>query len=156
MLGSPYLYDRKTFSYIEHNQYHLFKEGIDYLVHSHSFKNDRSLGTTQQPKRVVNASRNLALMSRQCKEENNPKHENEVSFHYNAPIMVDSVPMVKNKHDVGTLSFKCSILIFNFLLINNIYLVLTILNVDLVEKGINVVNNVSAVLIFIMISNKAM
>ena len=52
----------------------LFKEGIEYIVHSHSFTNDRSLGTTQQPKRVVNASRNLALMSMQFKEENNPKH----------------------------------------------------------------------------------
>ena len=79
--GSPYLYDRKVIFYREHNQYHLFKEGIEYIVHSHSFKNDKSLGTTQQLKRVVNACRNLALMSIQCKEENNPKHEEEVSFH---------------------------------------------------------------------------
>ena len=90
VLGSPYLYDRNTILYREHNKYHLFKEIIEYIVHSHSFKNDRSLGTTQQPKRVVNASRNLALMSRKCKEENNPKHENEVSFHYNTPVMVNN------------------------------------------------------------------
>ena len=65
VLGSPYLYDRKEIFYREHNQYHLFKEGIEYIVHSHSYKNDKSLGTTQQLKRVVNASRNLALMSMQ-------------------------------------------------------------------------------------------
>ena len=47
----------------------MFKEGIEYIVHSHSFKNDTSLGTTQQLKMVVNASQNLALMFVQCKED---------------------------------------------------------------------------------------
>ena len=66
--------------------------------------------------------------------------------------MVDSVPMIKQKHDMGTISFICSILIFIFLLINNVWLVSTILNVNLVENGINVLNNVNAMLIVIMIS----
>ena len=59
VLGIPYLYD----FYREHNQYRLFKDGIEYIVHSHSFKNYISLGTTQQLKMVVNASRNLVIMS---------------------------------------------------------------------------------------------
>ena len=80
LLGSPYLYDRKAIFYREHNQYHLFKKGIEYIVHSYSLKNDRSLGTTQELKMVVNASQNLPLMYMQCKEEKNPKHEKEVSF----------------------------------------------------------------------------
>ena len=95
VLGSPYLYDRKAIFYREHNQCYLFKEGIEYIVHSHTFKNDKSLGTTQQLKGVVNAIRSLTLMSMQCKEKKNPKNEKEVKFHYNAPIMVDSVSMVK-------------------------------------------------------------
>ena len=86
----------------------------------------------------------------QFKEEKKPKHEKEVSLHHNEPIMVDSVSMVKHNHDMGTISFICSILIFIFLLFNSIWLVLTILNEDLVEKGINILNNVSAVLIVIM------
>ena len=57
------------------------------------------MGTTQQLKMVVNASRNLALMSMQCKEKNNHKHEKEVAFHYNALVMVDSLSMVKSQHD---------------------------------------------------------
>ena len=125
----------------------MFKEGIEYIVHSHSFKNDRSLGATQQLKRVVNASQNLALMSMSYKEKKNPKHEKEVSFHYNELVMVDGVFMVKNKHDMGTISFKCSILIFIFPLINSIWLVPTMLNDDLIENEINVLNNVSAMLI---------
>ena len=120
-------------------------------MHSHIIKNDISLGTTQQLKRVVNASQNLALMSMQCKEKKNPKHKKEVSFHYNAPILVDSFPMVKHKHDVGTISSICSMLIFNLLLINNIWLVPTMLNEDFVEKRINVLKNISAMLIVIML-----
>ena len=101
---------------------------------------------------VVNASRNLALMCIQFKEEKNPKHEKEVSLHHNTHIMLNSVPMVKHKHDMGTIYFICSILIFNFLLINSVLLVLTILNVNLVENGINVLNNVSVMLIVVMLS----
>ena len=92
VLGSLYLYDQKAIFYREHNQYHLFKEGIEYIVHSHLIKNDISFGTTQQLKMVVNAGRNLTLMSVQFKEEKNPKHEREVPFYDNAPIMVDSLP----------------------------------------------------------------
>ena len=67
--------------------------------------------------------------------------------------MVDSVSMVKNQHDMGTISFKCTILIFNFLLINNLWFVLTNLNENLIEKGINVLNNVNAMLIVVMLSH---
>ena len=112
------------------------------------------MGTTQQLKRVVNASRNLALMSMQCKEKRNPKHEKEVSFHYNAHILVDSVPMVKHKHYMGRISFIYSILILNLLLITSIWFVPTILNEDFVEKGINVLNYVSALLIVVMLIQK--
>ena len=132
VLGIPYIYDRKKIFYREHNQYDLLNEIIEYIIHSHSFKNDKSWGTTQQLKRVVNASWNLTLMSMQFKEEKNPKHEKEVSLHHNAPIMVDSVSMVKHNHDMGTISFICSILIFIFLLFSSIWLVPTILNEFLV------------------------
>ena len=60
--------------------------------------------------------------------------------------------MVKSQHDMGTISFKCSMLVFNLLLISSIWFVSTILNEDFVEKGINVLNNVSAMLIVVMLS----
>jgi hypothetical protein len=151
VLGSPYLYDQKVIFYREHNQYHLFKEGIEYIVHSHSFKNEKSLGTTQQLKRVVNASRNLALMSIQCKEEKNPKHEKEVSNHYDAPVLVDSV-LDKSQHGMGTISFTCSMFIFGLLLISSMWLGPTMLNEDVIKNVIDVLNNVSAVLIFVLLS----
>ena len=32
VLGSPYLYDRKTIFYHHENKYHLFKDGVEYTV----------------------------------------------------------------------------------------------------------------------------
>ena len=121
-------------------------------MHSHSFKNDKSLGTTQQLKMVVNASQNLALMSIQCKEEKKPKHEKEVSFHYNAPVLVDSVSMVKSQHGSGTISLTCSMFIFSLLLIRSMWLGPTMLNEDVIKNVIDVLNNVSEVLIVVLLS----
>jgi len=38
VLGSPYLYDIKAIFYRKANQYHLFKKGVEYVVHSHHTK----------------------------------------------------------------------------------------------------------------------
>jgi hypothetical protein len=38
VLGIPYLYDRKEIFYREHNQYHLIKEGNEYVVHANNLK----------------------------------------------------------------------------------------------------------------------
>jgi hypothetical protein len=43
VLGSPYLYDRKTIFYRENNQYHLTKVGQEYVVHAHHLKTYKTL-----------------------------------------------------------------------------------------------------------------
>jgi hypothetical protein len=150
VLGSPYLYDRKAIFYREQNQYHLFKEGIEYIVHSHSIKSNRSFVTTGQLKMVVNASKNLTLVSVKSKEESNPKHEMEVSMHRNT--MMNIVPVWKEKHDVGAFSFTSlySVLLFSFLLFSSIWLIAAAVNVDVIVNGINVLNNISAVVIILV------
>jgi hypothetical protein len=35
VLGSPYLYDRKAIFYMEHNMYHIFKDGTEFVVRAH-------------------------------------------------------------------------------------------------------------------------
>lgn len=50
VLGSLYLYDGKTIFFREQNQYHLFKEGIEYIVHSHPIKTGRLFVTMEQLK----------------------------------------------------------------------------------------------------------
>ena len=63
VLGSPYLYDRKAIFYREHNKYHLFKNGIEYIIRAHRMKNGGSIVNTGHLKMIVNASSKLTLMS---------------------------------------------------------------------------------------------
>lgn len=134
----------------------MFKEGLEYIVHSHPIKNDRSFMTMGQLKRVVNASKNLSLISVQYTKECNLKHEREMLLHKNInDPMNEVIPLIKNKHDVGAF-FSNSIylvLLLSFILFNNVCLVATIVNVDVVENMNNVLNNVSAVLIIIAVSH---
>ena len=53
----------KAIFYREKNHYHLFKDGIQYIVHSHRLKTNRSFANIGQLKRVINASKELTLMS---------------------------------------------------------------------------------------------
>jgi hypothetical protein len=69
VLGSPYLFDRKTIFYHEENKYHLFKDGIEFLVRAHRIKTNVSLVSIGQTKRLVNASKNFVLMMVKQKEE---------------------------------------------------------------------------------------
>ena len=36
VLGGPYLYDRKSIFHRHENKYHLFKNGVEYIVRAHS------------------------------------------------------------------------------------------------------------------------
>jgi hypothetical protein len=56
VLGSPYLYDRKAIFFKEQNQYHLTKEGTEYVVHTHHIKANQSLLTMEQLKKASYAS----------------------------------------------------------------------------------------------------
>ena len=46
VLGSPYLYDRKIVFYREHNKYHLFKNGIEFIMRAHRMKTNLKVVTT--------------------------------------------------------------------------------------------------------------
>ena len=63
MLGSPYLFDRKSIFFREHNMYHFFKNGIKYIVRAHKMKNGLSMIATGQMKMLVNASKCLCFMT---------------------------------------------------------------------------------------------
>lgn len=43
MLGSPYHYNRKAVFYMEENKYHLFKDGVEFIVRAHHIKTNTSL-----------------------------------------------------------------------------------------------------------------
>jgi hypothetical protein len=55
VIRSPYLYDRKEIFYREQNQYHLIKEGKEYVVHAHHLKENQSLQTMKQLRKASHA-----------------------------------------------------------------------------------------------------
>jgi hypothetical protein len=74
MLGSPYLYDRKAIFHHHENKYHLFKNGVEYIVRAHTKKMNLSLVNAGQMKRLVNASKNFVFLMIKPKDD----IENEV------------------------------------------------------------------------------
>ena len=62
VLGSPYLYGRKTIFYGAENKYQLTKDGIEYIVRAHKLKDNYSLINSGQIKRIVNSSKQFLLM----------------------------------------------------------------------------------------------
>jgi hypothetical protein len=63
ILGFPYLYDIKSIFFREENMYHLIKDVIEYILRSHHMKSDLSLVTKGKLKRIVNARKDVSLMS---------------------------------------------------------------------------------------------
>ena len=52
VLDSPYLYDHKEIFYKANNQYHLTKEGQEYVVHAHHAKANKTLQTMEQLRKL--------------------------------------------------------------------------------------------------------
>jgi hypothetical protein len=69
VLGSPYLYDRKAIFYHRENKYHLFKDGIEFIVRAHTKKMNLSIINAGQMKRLVNASKNFVLLMIKPKDD---------------------------------------------------------------------------------------
>jgi hypothetical protein len=62
VLGSPYLYDRRAIFHRHENKYHLFKNGVEYIVRAQTKKLNLSLVNAGQMKILVNASKNFVLL----------------------------------------------------------------------------------------------
>lgn len=62
VLGSPYLYDWKSVFYHHENKYHLFKDGVEYIVRACRKKLNISLVNAGEAKRLVNSSKSLVLL----------------------------------------------------------------------------------------------
>jgi hypothetical protein len=69
VFGSPYLYDSRSIFHRHENKYHLFKNGVVYIVRAHTKKMNLSLTNVGQMKRLVNASRNLVILMTKPKDD---------------------------------------------------------------------------------------
>jgi hypothetical protein len=94
VLGSPYLYDRKAIFHRHENKYHLFKNGVEYIVRAHTKKMNLSLVNAGQMKRLVNDSKNFVLLMIKPKDD----IENEVFQGCDAKLKSDLYEVV-NQYD---------------------------------------------------------
>jgi hypothetical protein len=62
VLGSPYLYDRKTIFFHHENKYHLTKGGVEYFVRAHIMRVNTTLVSAGQMKRLINTNKIYVLM----------------------------------------------------------------------------------------------
>jgi hypothetical protein len=62
VLGSPYLYDRKTVLFRHEKQYHLPKGGVEYIVRSQNMRVNTTLVSAGQMKRLINTNKSYVLM----------------------------------------------------------------------------------------------
>lgn len=62
ILGGPYLYERKSIFHRHESKYHILKNGLEYIVISHSKKTNVSIINVGQMKILVNLSKNLVLL----------------------------------------------------------------------------------------------
>jgi ABC-type Na+ efflux pump permease subunit len=94
LLGNPYLYDRKAIFYREHNQYHLIKEGDEYVVHAHHLKSIQSLQTMEQLRKAAYASNTPIILPTQAIDL---KHEHEmvVEWKFNHTLLQDKIMSCK-------------------------------------------------------------
>jgi hypothetical protein len=62
VLGSPYLYDRKTVFICHENKYHLTKGGVKYIVRANNMRVNTTLVSAGKMKRLINTNKIYALM----------------------------------------------------------------------------------------------
>jgi hypothetical protein len=101
--GIPYLYDHKAIFYKEHNQYHLFKKGNEYVVHVHHIKENQSLLTMEQLKKASYESNKPIIVP---SKEVDLKHEHEmvIGWEFNHTLLQDKLMSCNHIKHIGSLS----------------------------------------------------
>ena len=73
VLGSPYIYDWKAVFHRHENKYHLFKDGIEYIVRAHTKNSSLSLIHAREMKRIVKCKSEFNIVdekTKRCFESN--------------------------------------------------------------------------------------
>jgi hypothetical protein len=142
VLGSPYLYDRKAIFYREQNKYHIFKDGIEFIVRAHQIKTNLIVVTTGHVNMLVNVSIHDLDIQLMVEIKTGP--------------LVDVVHVKKGKYVDGSFSFASiySVFLFSLLLISGVWLATSKMNGGVCEfKGmVNLVTIVVSFFIIIVMS----
>jgi hypothetical protein len=146
VLGNPYLYDLKAIFYGEQNQYHLTKEGNEYVVHDHHIKANQSLQTMEQLKKEAYASNTPIIVPSKVVDL---KHEHEmvVEWKINHTLLQDKLMLCKNIKHIS--SFAVIFLMLSLLMFST-WMVVASVRCERVQVANNILSVVMVVLQLIM------
>jgi hypothetical protein len=146
VLRNPYLYDRKAIFYREENQYHLTKAGQEYMVHTHHLKENKSLQTMKQLRKVAKESNTSIIVSNQVI---NLKQEQEMVLEWkiNHTFLQDKLMLCKYyKHII---SFAVIFFMLSLLMLSTWMIVASII-CDRVQMANNMLSVIMIVLQLIL------
>jgi hypothetical protein len=146
VLGSPYLYDHKPIFYREHNQYHLIKEGNEYVVHAHHLKENQSLQTMEQLRKATHATNTPIIVPNQAIDL---KHEHEmiVEWKFNNTFLQDKPMSCKYYKHIS--SFAVIFMMLSLLMFST-WMVVSPVRCDRVQVANNMLSLVMVVLQLIL------
>jgi hypothetical protein len=147
VLGSPYLYDRKEIFYRTKNQYHLTKEGQEYVVHAHHVKENKTLQTMEQLKKAVQAINKPIIVSNQVIDL---KQEQEmiVEWKINQSLLQDKLMLCKYYKHIS--SFAVVFFMLSLVMLST-WMIVASVRCDRVQMANNMLSVVMIVLQMILI-----
>jgi hypothetical protein len=147
VLGSPYLYDRKIVFYRENNQYHLTKEGQEYVVHAHHVKENKNLQTMEQLKKATQESNKPIIVSNQVIYLNQ-EHEMIVEWKINHSLLQDKLMSCKYYKYIS--SFEVVFLMLSLVILSTWMMIVSSVRCDRVQMANNMLSVIMIVLQLIL------
>ena len=142
VLVTPYLYDRKEIFYMEHNQYHLIKEGNKYVVHAHHLKENQSLQTMEQFRKASHVRNTPIIVSNQViylKKE----QEMIVEWKVNHSLLQDK--LMSCKYYKHIISFAIIFFILSLVMLST-WMIVASIRCDMVQMAKNMLSVIMIVL----------
>jgi hypothetical protein len=146
VLGNPYLYERKSIFYRKQNQYHLIKEGNEYVVHAYHLKENQYLQTMEQLRKEAYASNTSIIVPNQAIDL---KHEHEmvVEWNLNHTLLQDKLMSCKYYKHISSFAF---IFLLLSLLMFSTWMVVASVRCERVQVANNMMSIVMVVLQLIL------
>jgi len=124
----------------------LFKKGIEYVVHSHNTKADKSLFIVKQLKQAAYASEDVVVQSKEPKQEISKVNYKQKDMLEGSKIehqqlqqdKLSFVSAMKGKQGMVTAMSILSMLLMGLLLFSGAWILAANMNVDAGEKGLDI------------------
>jgi hypothetical protein len=142
VLGSPYLYDHKAIFYRMKNQYQLTKEGHNYVVHAHHVKENKTLQTMEQLRKVDQERNKPILFSNEAIDI---KQEQEMIFEWKINHSLLQDKLISCKYYKYIISFAVIFFILSLVMLST-WMIVASVKCDRVQMANNMLSAVMIVL----------